>query len=82
MKKYFLPFLVLLSVINMNALGRDIFSRNNIKWPANRTLFFGSLYQGGPTLIFDLNGKQIANLNDITKKTIYSQNVEEQFGII
>jgi len=82
MKKYFLPFLVLLSIINTNAFGRDIFSRNNIKWPANRTLFFGSLYQGGPTLIFDLNGKQIANLNDITKKTIYSQNVEELFGII
>ncbi len=82
MKKYFLLFLVLLSVINMNAFGRDIFSRNNIKWPANRTLFFGSLYQGGPTLIFDLNGKQIANLNDITKKTIHSQNVEELFGII
>lgn len=82
MKKYFLPFLVILSVINMNAFGRDIFSRNNIKWPANRTLFFGSLYQGGPTLIFDLNGKQIANLNEITKKTFHSQNVEELFGII
>lgn len=82
MKKYFLPFLVLLCIFNMNTFGRDIFSRNNIKWPANRTLFFGSLYQGGPTLIFDLNGKQIANLNDITKKTIHSQNVEELFGII
>ncbi|MEI7979268.1 MAG: WG repeat-containing protein [Bacteroidota bacterium] len=82
MKKYVLSFLAILSIFNMNAYGRDIFSRNNIKWPANKTLIMGSLYQGGPTLIFDLNGKQIANLNDITKKTIYSQNVEELFGII
>lgn len=82
MKKYFLLFLVLLCIFNMNTFGRDIFSRNNIKWPANKTLIMGSLYQGGPTLIFDLNGKQIANLNDITKKTIHSQNVEELFGII
>ncbi len=68
MKKYVLSFLAILSIFNMNAYGRDIFSRNNIKWPANKTLIMGSLYQGGPTLIFDLNGKQIANLNDITKK--------------
>jgi len=59
MKKYFLPFLAIFCIFNMNAFGRDIFSRVNIKWPANKTLIMGSLYQGGPTLIFDLNGKQI-----------------------
>lgn len=86
MRKYFCVVLLFVCVFNSNASsGWTVYpsiERAAFNWPANRTLFFGKLYQGGPTLIFDLNGQQVGNLTDLTKNFANFQNIDEQFGII